>query len=1256
MKRTIRHTERFERRAQLGSGTFGTVYEAFDHERGHLVALKHLHKVSPDTLFRFKKEFRLLANFSHHNLVSLYELFETNGQWFFSMELVRGSNLIEHLRETIDQSRSPTNGDASINVHAGTLIADSQQSLNEPTGAFHAISPGVAGLPDLTTLRRCFSQLAVGLGALHKQNLLHCDLKPANVLVTPEGRVVILDFGLITQQMKEPTTSHRIAGTPLYMAPELWLGESPDPASDWYSFGVVLYQALLGRLPHRGKIADLFASKLQNPVRSLRELNSAIPETLDQLCLGLLESEARYRPRFVEILERLDTSPQLADNNFRQRSPVFVGREHERTQLHNEFLLCLRGGSRVSFLHGETGLGKSALCEQFITELGAEGVFVLRGRCYEQESLSYKALDAVVDSLSELLYRLQPHGFGSVVGTRELIRLFPVLERSLVGTVTNRLTLHNPIEIKRRAQRALRSILVELGRVQPVLMWIDDVHWGDRDSATILFNTLQGLDAPRVMLLLTFRSDEIDQSPFLREFRRLQSEQPGAVPAKTISLSKFSVDDCHNLVAKILARDQPTSSRYIRRLVRETGGSPLLIDELVRFSRARAGDSIDLDGGSDEAVETFERNLRLSGLLSERINNLPEPARELLEVVCVAGVPLAFDLAHAAIGREPLEPRVVNRMRFNHLLRVQVLGDKQHFAPYHDRVRTFASASLSKTRRRSLHKQLALTLEGEPSTPARLLASHYYEARMLEPASHHAQRAAHAADVALAFDDAATLYAQALLWWPGDEKRHRLLRRKYADALVNSGRCGEAAPIYLELHQRADPKTARELKRLAAQAHMTCGNLDEGVELLKQCLADVGLSYPGSTRRAMFEIATSLVRLKFASKKIREHQSDQAIEPLTLEQIDTCFLASGNILLVSPIHSIAFSNRALRLAIASGTREQLVMGLYQVGCSLAMTERTDGQRLFEQADAFAKTMNSNRIEAFGSYWRGLLHYARGRWPESLEAFEQAYRGFAELPGATTELQKAEVNSILILQLLGDFRALSHRTEQALLSAQKTGNRYSEVMALMYSSVARLAGGDLKGAHTRIQNAVERAPVDTYLGFSQLKFEIWCALYAGDAQTAFERIERGWPTIQKSRMNALSTFRIVMRALRVGCILEYAVAYPEQQQRLYKLAQKTLRELDVDIHPGAQGPTAMLHAALAYQRGDRDRALSACERAIASYEQLQRPLDRAHALHRAGEILRDQTMCSEANKIMFARGVAKPLPWLRCQTPGFPHDT
>ena len=314
-------------REKLGAGGMGIVFEAFDQERNARVALKVLPRVDAKTLYLFKREFRALADLFHPNLVALYEFGCESGHWFITMERVDGSDFLAYVRprahEPGDESTLADRSVSTVRESAAGVETEETQPIpaapevepepepllstrGEPEPASEETvrmgGPGGAGgLPrvlDLTRLRASIRQLAEGVEALHAAGKLHRDLKPSNVMVTHQGRVVLLDFGLIAElaipsfddgsrpEVDEPSQYDSDgsvasgAGTVSYMAPEQALGEPLTGACDWYAMGVILYEALTGRKPFTGSSFRLLREKLAADPVPPGALNPSTPPDL----------------------------------------------------------------------------------------------------------------------------------------------------------------------------------------------------------------------------------------------------------------------------------------------------------------------------------------------------------------------------------------------------------------------------------------------------------------------------------------------------------------------------------------------------------------------------------------------------------------------------------------------------------------------------------------------------------------------------------------------------------------------------------------------------------------------------------------------------------------------------------------------------------------------------------------------------------------------------------------------------------------
>ena len=250
---TFLGTDRFLIQRRLGAGAFGVVYEAYDRQHDALVAIKVLRHAEADALYRFKKGFRSLADIRHPNLVTFHELLAEEGQWFLTLELIEGVDFIAHLRQR--------------------------------KGDFDVIRDAVA-------------QLARGLRLLHTHDKLHRDIKPPNVLVTRQGRVVLLDFGMVAELGpggQQKSAALDAAGTPAYMSPELAQGELATSASDWYSVGVMLYEALVGALPFDGSLLEILQRKKHGLDHRVRDLVPRAPRDLASVCEQLLAPRREER-------------------------------------------------------------------------------------------------------------------------------------------------------------------------------------------------------------------------------------------------------------------------------------------------------------------------------------------------------------------------------------------------------------------------------------------------------------------------------------------------------------------------------------------------------------------------------------------------------------------------------------------------------------------------------------------------------------------------------------------------------------------------------------------------------------------------------------------------------------------------------------------------------------------------------------------------------------------------------------------------
>jgi eukaryotic-like serine/threonine-protein kinase len=436
-------SDRFELRGELGSGGMGVVYRVFDRQRGGEVALKVLKARSGVDLFRFKREFRTLADVRHPNLVELHELFAVLDEWMFTMALVAGTPFNAWVRP------------------------------RGPQGGF-----------DDARLRDGLGQIAEGLAALHGVGLIHRDIKPSNILVEAGGRVVVLDFGLVAQVEEltaTPTHDNLAIGTPVYMSPEQAADTPLTSASDLYSLGVMLYEGLTGRRPFDGQRSIMMGRKQTEDPTPPGRL-AEVPADLELLCMALLARDPAVRPDAAGVLAALGRTPSAETQRFMTRRRTVLQPAHARAL---EQLWQAVADSRDHFvmvhLSGPRGSGKTEVLEAFRDALIAADVLVLHGRATGREAIEFRGLDEMMDQLTAFLVG-QPADFTARVmpgNIAALTRLFPVMQR-VSAARRPLLPGAGPLDaddLRRQAMKALYDLLSRISEEQPLVTLTDDAQW-----------------------------------------------------------------------------------------------------------------------------------------------------------------------------------------------------------------------------------------------------------------------------------------------------------------------------------------------------------------------------------------------------------------------------------------------------------------------------------------------------------------------------------------------------------------------------------------------------------------------------------------------------------------------------------------------------------------------------------------------------------------------------------------------------------
>ncbi|MEO6324715.1 MAG: protein kinase [Thermoanaerobaculia bacterium] len=1191
----FRGTDRFSIQRCLGSGAFGVVYQAFDRERNTVVALKTLLRADPAAIYRFKQEFRALADVVHPNLVALYELMSDGEQWFFTLELVDGVDFVTSVRgpSEADPGRP---GATLITPRAG----NSAPWSGDDSGRAPATPSEPTGTLDVLMLRHGLLQLAEGLIALHKARTLHRDIKPQNVLVTPEGRVVLLDFGLALElgphRLHQSSGLHTV-GTPAYMSPEQASGMPIAEPSDWYSVGVILYEALTGRLPFEGRPLEILMNKQVLEPPAPHTLVEGVPEDLDKLCEELLRRDPTKRPTGDELLHRLLRGNALApapanrSSGGRSASARLVGRQRHLDSL-NLALRSVRDGHQVTMLvDGPSGTGKSSLVRQFLGDLKRreKDVVVLSGRCYERESVPYKALDTMIDALSQHLKSLAPLEVEALLprDVLALARLFPVLRRveSVAGARRRVLEIPDSQEFRRRAFAALRELLARLADRTTLVLTIDDLHWGDLDSAALLAELLRPPDPPTLLLVGCYRTEDATTSPFLKALK----QSAGAEQIQELHLAELTPAEAEDLVLLLLPEEGAEAKALARTIARESGGNPFFIDELVRFSQAENG--VD---GSRQTPDPSGASLR--DVIQSRIDRLPADARTLLQIVAVAGEPVERTVARSAAGLDGEATSMLALLQAAHLLRTRGTRQVDGIETYHDQIRQTVLAGLSPETLAAHHRNLARALEASNTADPESLAVHFQGAGEVERAAEYVAKAASQANETLAFDRAARLFRTALELRPASPAEARGLLVKLGDALANAGRGAEAAEAYLRAAEGAQAADNLEYMRRAAEQFLRSGHIDRGLIALRTVLHAVGRKLAESPRKALASLLLQRAWIRLRGLSYVERDPTQiAAEVLT--SIDICWSVAMGLGVVDTLRGSEFQARHLLLALKAGEPSRVARAMaIEVGYSATGGNRTHKrtEELIRKTAALAKRVDHPHALAFATFTAGLAAYLEGRWRNSHDLCEQAEGVLREKCTAVAwEVGNCMFYSLRSLFHLGELNELARRLPTFLKDVQERGDLYGETnLRTRIAYVPMLAADRVEGARQEVRQILDRW---SHQGFHlQHYFEVFgqveIDLYAGDGPSAWNRLMERWPALRRSLFQRIQLIGIESYHLHGRAALAAAVS-GLQSEALLAVAEKDAARIEREKTDWGHPFARMLSAGIAATRGEHARAVT-----------------------------------------------------------------
>jgi hypothetical protein len=1231
---------RFEIRDKLGQGGMGVVYRAHDRRRRHDVALKVLPVLEGTRLFRFKQEFRALAGIVHPNLCTLYDLHFDGHAWMFSMELIEGVGLREFVRPHthLVEDTSTDAGADDVTRTQGASRVPAPAPLDPRRAAFQKAEVRV------DRLRSAAWQLGLGIAALHRAGKLHRDLKPSNVLVDDTGRVVVLDFGLVSELGGLGPPEASTWGTPAYMSPEQVAGAPQSEASDWYSFGVILYEALAGNPPFAGSPAEVMAAKRTVDAPPLTGTDD---RDLRDLTMALLARDPAARPSGDEVLAELarglpdDTLAAYPPPRGRaEMGPRFVGRAAELAALETAFAASRQEATAV-LVGGGSGMGKTSLVRHFLREISRrEPVIVLAGRCYEREAVPHGALDGVVDALSTVLFRACEADLQTLIppDVGALLRLFPVLERlppfaSAVGGIP---LPRDPQELRARGFAALRTVLRRLAEARRVVVFIDDLQWGDVDSAAFLSDLVLHPRAPTLLVLATYRSEEAQHSALLRALIGPGGAIVAAPQAQRIDLGGLAPADAITLVS---ARLGTADGARASRLVAEAAGHPFFLAELARADAASDG----------EAATADSVHGRLATLLERRWRRLEPAAQAFLAAAALAGAPLPVDVVSRAAGISD-ESAVLARLHAESLIRIRRVERVELVEPYHDRVRSAVAGALAVDERRALHRSFAGLLESDPRADSGVVLEHWLGAGDRERAGAVAVDAALAAEANLAFHRAAALYRIALdLGAVADAERVGWLTRM-GDNRLRAGDLAAAADAYIEAAAGAEARAdgaAIDLHRRAFECLLRVGDVERGLEVAGRVVGACGLTLPGSPRAALIGALVEEARLAIGGRRFVT-VPPEARDPAVLLRIDVCRSLSSGLGFILPVTAAVFHKKAVRYALRSGdSRRAGLAMIHELGIASITGNKSHArvERIRAAIESLPDFHVHPTLAGYLEATRGLAAFLQGEFVTAAGLLERGGQAMLEDPVTYRwEIDLAKIYLMAALLYSGRLGELTTVGPVLLREALDRGNQYLANGLRAWRSNALwlvLDRPDEARANVAcVAHITTRKPFHL-VHYFEMASSAQIDLYAGDPAAAWDRLVRTWPQLEGSLLLRMQISRIEASYLRGRCALAMAAAVPGERASFLAEVDRCAARLRREHHGWSEAYADLLGGLAAAQRGDTALALAQLASARDRLDQLGMAMHAAAARRRHGELAGDRAEVAAADDWMRSENVRSP---------------
>ena len=1159
--------DRYRLDNELGRGGMGVVYRGYDTLLERDVAIKVLSESGLGSAGRGRllNEARAVAQLDHPNITPVYDAGEENGASFIVMQYIAGNTLFDRPPETTDET-----------IQVAIQICNALQ---------HA----------------------------HAHGIIHRDLKPENVLITPDGTAKLTDFGLARSVSSRMSSAGTIVGTVFYLAPEQALGQDFDGRADLYALGVMLYEMTSGRLPFT---ADdplaVISQHINSPVVPPRAHNEEIPLELDSIIVKMLNKDPEDRPpdaaEVKQALEKIRSAPEalvgaaveqpsdqsefsVLDRIVRGR---LFGREVEISQARSLWEQAIAAEGQLLLISGEPGIGKSRLMREITTQLEISGGKTYVGECYAEGGAPYEPVTQIVRKYFGENPSNEPQFPDFVLA--DLITLVPSIRRYFPDVPPN-----PPLDPQAEQYRLFENMVAFcsiLSEHAPLLLALEDVHWADSGTLSILRHLARRTRRLRLMIIATYREMELDQyRPFQNVLLDLNRERL----ATRMKLTRL---DRHATAAMLQALfSEEITPNFLEAIYRETEGNPFFIEEVCK-ALVESGELYYADGEwhrtrMEELV--IPQSVRVA--IQARIGNLPGDVQETLTLGAIIGREFDFDTLTTTSLHDEDSLIIALETAERAQLIEEISGESGGtFNFVHALIPSTLTESISGLRRRRLHRSVAEAICHQRPGDCEALAYHYIEGGDLVNGLEYSLKAAEKARNVHSIEEATRYYERAAEIAESLERPQQLLTiYEEIGRLQSSSNELRAVDAFLQaLELTQFPEKRAQLKSSIGAAYASIGD-ERGLPYLEQAVDELN---PESQANALALAYSSTGRFHHYHGRHKKgltflERALQIAEPLGDVSVLTIIYANLAGLyqhLANYEQSISWAQRLITLgeqiefppALALGyeflAEDYFVMGEYQQALEAALKNHELGERYGMLS----------RV-AWADFSLEHIYYGTGNLSEALSAGESSL----ELALTTGDIRLAIIAEAQLAIIKADLGDLEEAGEIALSSMNRMGEL--DQIFLLCSSLSamvywHLQQGDIQAALEYLERcdcaAAETDSRQVPLITGDIQAEV--LLYTNRIDEALQIVE------QQLQVSRDAPSRIAeSHYLRVLAQIHAAQGNWEQSEITFDRAAKIQSEIGARLF---LGQTLYYRGLMQLERGEQETALVDLQHAQEVFEE------------------------------------------------------